>query len=221
MPNYQNGYIYKLWSLQTEKIYIGSSTTDKRKRLYQHKYQYKYYLKGGVYVSSFEIVKYPDAKIDIIELFPCNNRAELVKREGEIQRETECCNKNIAGRTKKEYYNDFIKKEKKIPMSDEEFKRKTNERNKKNYQKKKEKLMKEREKNPPISPILKTKEEKKIMRKEVNKRYYLNNKIKMKKLTKADKAYYNNILEELFLLLTGEDDKVILNQIEEIKKIIS
>ena len=108
MPNYQDGYIYKLWSLQTEEIYIGSSTTETRKRLYEHKSRYKGFLKGThkTNYSVFEIVQYPDCKIEIIEKYPCNSRAELCKREGEIQRETKCCNRNIAGRTIKEYYKD-------------------------------------------------------------------------------------------------------------------
>jgi len=108
MPNYQNGYIYKIWSLQTEEIYIGSSTTDPRKRLCDHKMKYKLFLKGKIKyrTTSFDIVQYPDCKIEIIEKYPCNSRAELCKREGEIQRETKCCNRNIAGRTIKEYYKD-------------------------------------------------------------------------------------------------------------------
>ena len=116
MPiNYQNGYIYKIWSLQTEEIYIGSSTTDQRMRLNQHKRQYKRFLqeKTKNYYTSFEIVKYPDCKIEIIEKFPCNSKDELEKREGEIQRATECCNRNIAGRTKKEWHEDNKDKRKK------------------------------------------------------------------------------------------------------------
>jgi hypothetical protein len=113
MPiNYQNGYIYKLWSLQTGDIYIGSSTTDKRKRLSLHKSHYKRFLQGKKkYCStSSNIVKYPDCKIEIIEKFPCNSKADLEKREGEIQRAIDCCNKNIAGRSIKEWYNDNRKK---------------------------------------------------------------------------------------------------------------
>jgi hypothetical protein len=39
-----------------------------------------------------------------LELFPCNSKAELEKREGELIRSMECVNKRIEGRTKKEYY---------------------------------------------------------------------------------------------------------------------
>jgi len=105
MPNYQNGYIYKIWSPQTKEIYIGSSTTKPRQRLYDHKSKYKLFLEGKIKYCSYSslIIIYLDCKIEIIEKYPCNSRAELEKREGEIQRETECCNKNIAGRTLGKY----------------------------------------------------------------------------------------------------------------------
>jgi len=54
--------------------------------------------------SSSEMIKHGDAYIELIEAYPCNNREELCKREGEIMRATEnTVNKRIEGRTKKEY----------------------------------------------------------------------------------------------------------------------
>ena len=143
MPNYQDGYIYKLWSLQTEEIYIGSSTTETRKRLYEHKSRYKGFLKGThkTNYSVFEIVQYPDCKIEIIEKYPCNSRAELCKREGEHQRATKCCNVRMAGRTKKEYYENNIEKVKKYDK--ERYKNNIEEilkQKKEYYQKNKPKL---------------------------------------------------------------------------------
>ena len=44
--------------------------------------------------------------IELFEKFPCNSKEELNKREGEIIREIGTVNKQIAGRTKKEYYED-------------------------------------------------------------------------------------------------------------------
>ena len=44
--------------------------------------------------------------IELFENFPCNSKEELNKREGEIIREIGTVNKQIAGRTKKEYYED-------------------------------------------------------------------------------------------------------------------
>jgi hypothetical protein len=45
-----------------------------------------------------------NTKIELIEEFPCENVEQLRKREGEIQRERECVNRCIAGRTKAEYH---------------------------------------------------------------------------------------------------------------------
>ena len=41
--------------------------------------------------------------IRLIEQCPCSSRAELERREGQIQQEYECINKNVAGRTRTEY----------------------------------------------------------------------------------------------------------------------
>jgi hypothetical protein len=40
--------------------------------------------------------------IELYEYYPCNNKPELNKREGEVQRQIATINKNVAGRTKKE-----------------------------------------------------------------------------------------------------------------------
>jgi hypothetical protein len=41
-------------------------------------------------------------KIELIELYPCNSKAELERREGYHQQNIDCVNRNIAGRTHKE-----------------------------------------------------------------------------------------------------------------------
>ena len=104
---YKNGKIYCIWSYETDDIYIGSSYNELDHRLRQHKDNYKKFLNGkGKYYSSFEIIKYGDAEIGIIEEFSCQFRKELTRREGKLQREIKCVNKNIAGRTQKEYEED-------------------------------------------------------------------------------------------------------------------
>lgn len=97
---YQNGKIYCIRSYQTDKIYIGSTTQKYlSSRFAQHKAD-----RNTKNISSSEICKFDDAYIELIELFPCNTKMELHKREGELQRlEINKINKAIAGRTKKEY----------------------------------------------------------------------------------------------------------------------
>jgi len=80
MPDYQKGQIYKLVSNHTDNIYIGSTTQPLRKRLGGHISSYK---KWGVKMgcTSFELLKFGDTKIILIEKYPCNDKDELTSRE--------------------------------------------------------------------------------------------------------------------------------------------
>ena len=99
MPDYQKGKIYKLWSPQGKEIYIGSTVQPLYKRLSQH----KSYLDCQ---SRYLFENYNVVKIELIEEYPCNNKMELDRKEGEHVRENECLNKNVPGRTAKEWYQD-------------------------------------------------------------------------------------------------------------------
>jgi len=123
MVNYKNSKIYTIRSHHTDLIYIGSTCNELRKRLYEHKSKYKIYLNGKTnYVSSFEIVKYDDAYIELYEYYECNNKVELLKREGELIRELDCVNKVIPGTTNKERCKEYRKNNKdKIKQSLKEW----------------------------------------------------------------------------------------------------
>ena len=110
MVNYKNSKIYTIRSHHTDKIYIGSTCNALRKRLYDHKSAYKSYLNNiGGNCSSYDIIKYNDAYIELYEYYPCNNKVELHKREGELIRELDCVNKYIPGRNVKEYRKEYMK----------------------------------------------------------------------------------------------------------------
>jgi hypothetical protein len=104
--NYQNGKIYTIRSFQTDDVYYGSTTQPLSKRLSKHKGDYKQWQKNKHhYVTSYELIKFDDCYIELYELYPCNSKTELEKREGQVIRENKnAVNKVIAGRTKKEYY---------------------------------------------------------------------------------------------------------------------
>jgi hypothetical protein len=119
MPDYQNGKIYSIRSHQTDKFYIGSTCSPLYKRLYQHR---NYYNKKKIIVSSYEIIKFDDHYIELIEDYKCERRDQLIKREGELIRENinNVVNIKIMGRTKKEsdkiykdVHRDEIKKKRK------------------------------------------------------------------------------------------------------------
>jgi hypothetical protein len=95
MPDYQKGKIYKLWSPQGNEIYIGSTVNSLAKRLSQHK---SYRDCNSKYL--FE--NYNDVRIELIEEYPCDNKIQLNKKEGEHIRNNTCLNRCIPGRTKKE-----------------------------------------------------------------------------------------------------------------------
>jgi hypothetical protein len=100
MPDYQKGKIYKLWSPQGDEIYIGSTINPLAKRLNHHK-------STLTCRSKYLFENYDDVRIELIEEYPCNNKMQLNRKEGEHIRENECLNGRIAGRTKKEYGKEY------------------------------------------------------------------------------------------------------------------
>ena len=106
MPtNYKNGKIYQIVSDQTDKVYIGSTTQKLCQRMTHHRSEF-FLNKSSTF--SKELMQYSDAKILLIEEYPCENKEQLLKREGEIMRTFENrVNKQIAGNyismTQKEY----------------------------------------------------------------------------------------------------------------------
>ena len=109
-----DGIIYKLFRKSApNKIYIGSSFHTKEYRLNQHKRNYKSFLNGKYhYITSFEIVKYDDVDIDVIENVKVDDENELREIEDKYINEFRndknfiVVNKHRASRTKKEYYQD-------------------------------------------------------------------------------------------------------------------
>ena len=100
--DYKNSKIYAIKSNSTDKIYIGSTTQKLSKRFSQHK---SFFKKNIYHSSSFEMFLLGDCYIELVELFPCSCKEELLKKEGEIIQKynDKIVNKKIAGRTKKEY----------------------------------------------------------------------------------------------------------------------
>ena len=134
MPDFKNGKIYTLWCHETDEIYVGSTTQTLSQRLSGHK---------KLNCSSKILLKKSDnVMIELIENYPCENKMELNKKEGEYIRKLDCINKQVAGRTEKEYYEnhkEFIKEyhKKNYEKNKESYKeyRENNKETKKEYQK--------------------------------------------------------------------------------------
>ena len=110
MPNYQIAKIYKIWDNGYNKCYIGSTCEELSRRMAGHRRNYISYKQGEFpYLTAFSLFdeyEVENCKIELLELYPCNSKVELNAREGFRQRNTDCVNKNISGRTPAEYTQD-------------------------------------------------------------------------------------------------------------------
>ncbi len=115
MNKYEKSKIYKIESLTSDKIYIGSTTNDYLcNRMGKHRYAYKRYKTYNELgrVSVYDIFNESGIEncfITLIENFKCNDINELRARESHYIKSLVCVNKNIPNRTLKEYYLDNIK----------------------------------------------------------------------------------------------------------------
>jgi hypothetical protein len=127
------GYVYCIRSHQTDLVYIGSTTQILCKRMSDHRTQYKSWLKNnkGSNITSYEIVKYDDCYIELIEEGIFESKLALRAREGHYQRTMECVNKRIECQTPTEY-NEYHKE------YHTEHKQEINQRIKKKYTENKE-----------------------------------------------------------------------------------
>lgn len=154
--NYSKGKIYKLTHPDTEKIYIGSTICGLSKRLCQHKWDYNKYLIGEHnYVSSFDLfdLGVDDSQIQLIELFPCNSKKELLQREGYwIKKYDEACvNKYIpCGLDRKEYRKEYSERNQETKkQQNKEYREQNQEKikeQKKEYYKQNEEQLKHKQK---------------------------------------------------------------------------
>ena len=87
---YDGGKIYKIISNETDKCYVGSTIeVVLARRMSKHRSDFK----KGNYLSSSEILKFPDAKIILLEAYSCKSRDELTKREQFWIDQLDCVNK--------------------------------------------------------------------------------------------------------------------------------
>lgn len=104
MIEYQNGKIYKLTSDENDILYIGSTVQKLNLRLQNHLSR----MKRGASKTYIQMRSYSNIKIELLENYPCEDRAQLSAREGDFIRKHlgVALNKRIAGRTIRTYYLD-------------------------------------------------------------------------------------------------------------------
>ena len=101
--NYQNGKIYKITNCIDDEVYVGSTCAPLSKRLSKHISDIN---SKTAFMPLYQHIKKLGKDkfcISLIEDYPCSNKTELNCREGVFIREQGTLNKNIAGRTHKEW----------------------------------------------------------------------------------------------------------------------
>ena len=79
------GKIYKIVSNECDKVYIGSTFQNINIRFSKHKHDLKRWKDGRFrFVSSFDIIKYPDAKIIELSSYENITKKDLLKLEDDF-----------------------------------------------------------------------------------------------------------------------------------------
>ncbi len=101
------GSVYKIWSPSSDDIYIGSTKQTLSSRMSGHRSSYKAWTANNSrFCSSYGVLRFSDARIELLELVEFTTRPQLTAREGHWIRSVKCLNKHIAGRTQAEYKKD-------------------------------------------------------------------------------------------------------------------
>jgi hypothetical protein len=101
MPDYQKGKVYTIRNYNDNSlIYVGSTCNTLYQRFNNHKQTSKKRDKIPLYQK---VENWEDWYIELYESYPCNNKDELTRREGQVIREIATLNRVIPHRTVKEY----------------------------------------------------------------------------------------------------------------------
>lgn len=169
MPDYSKGKIYTIRNRNDDtKIYVGSTIQSLAVRLGGHKKLSKTdkCMNRKLYIEVNN--DWSDWYIELYENYPCENKEQLLKREGEIIRQIGNLNLKIEGRDKKQYYIDNADKFKQYCID--------NADKIKQYHIENAEKIKEQNKHYRIENAEKIKEQ--------NKQYYIENADKIKEYQK-------------------------------------
>jgi hypothetical protein len=143
--SYQRGKIYKIVCNTTGLTYYGSTIEPTlARRLSSHNINYNAWKKGlrKYMTTSGTILENNNYEIVLVELYPCNSKDELHKRERFYIENNECVNKFIPTRTDHEYYEDHKEEKKEYNKKyNEEHKQEINEKYKKYKEEHKEEII--------------------------------------------------------------------------------
>jgi len=102
MADYSKAKIYQILNHIDDDIYVGSTIEPLSVRMGKHRSDVARHT-SPLYQKMNHLGK-EHFYIELVEEYPCNNRTELLAREGFYIRERGTINKQIAGRNKKDWY---------------------------------------------------------------------------------------------------------------------
>ena len=105
MPDYSKAKIYKIVNTIDNEIYIGSTVERFSERMAKHRYSMKTKPQYLLY-QHMNSVGVEHFGIELIEYYPCATIEELQAKEGEWIRKIGTLNRQIAGRSLKQWLED-------------------------------------------------------------------------------------------------------------------
>ena len=106
---YKNTKIYKITDVGYNKCYIGSTCESLSQRMARHRQNYNKAEQWNNKTNCrllFDEYGMDNCKIELLEDYPCENREQLMKREGYYIQNNDCVNRCVAGRTINEWKED-------------------------------------------------------------------------------------------------------------------
>jgi len=143
MPNYSKSKIYKIVCNITGETYYGSTTQPLSVRIGGHRTDAK---KETSNITSKQIILRGNYDIILCEECPCENKEQLHARERKWIEENECINKNIPGRTGKEWCEANKEQRKKYNEEYSEANKEQIKQRKKHYREANKEHMKQKQK---------------------------------------------------------------------------
>ena len=110
MTDYSKTKIYIIRSNNTDRVYVGATTQPLSHRFRDHNNTFR---KGKNGTRAVEVLKHGDCYIELLESFPCDNVDESSARERHWGRQFDGqkVNKNVPGRTVREWYQNNIERQ--------------------------------------------------------------------------------------------------------------
>ena len=180
--DYSKGKIYKITDVAYTECYYGATIQPLSKRMGVHRSNYKAYKEEKCAIATSFILfdKYgvDNCKIELVEEIECKSKEELHQREAYWIRNNNCVNKNIPGRTDKEYRED---NKEKLKEYNKEYREQNKEKLKEYFEQNREKIKEYRKEY---------REQNREKIKEYRKEYYEQNREKINEKNKEYKKEY-------------------------------